>query len=246
MRKVPLIILFIVCSWNLLFAISGREIIDKSYALPEGETGRIKMIMKITRDGKSSCKEFVITMKKTGKDEKMVLVEFFKPGDIKLLTYMHAIKDDEQWLKLSSGDVKYIAGQEKEKLFVNSNFSFEDMGSRNINDYDYKLIADKKVAGEDCYTVEAVRKSRVAGVYDRLVIFARKSDFFIVRIDFYRDGKFFKYLENRDVKNVNGILTPYKILMMQADETGGTMLNVLEVKYNIPVQDFIFNKDSLK
>lgn len=246
MKKIFLLTVMVLFSVNVLSAQSGREIIEKSDALPEGDTGRSKVTMKITKDGRISDKEFILSLKKIGKDEERILVEFTKPTEIKLLTHTHNNRDDDQWLQLSSGKVKRIASSDKDKPFVNSHFFYEDMESRDIDDYDYRYIGDKKAAGEDCYAVEAVKKNNSGKVYDKTVIYIRKSDYFALRVDFYRNGKFFKYLENHDVKKVNGILTPYKVIMMQSDEKGGTVLNVHEVKYNIPLQESLFNKDSLR
>jgi len=246
MKNFFLVILMLFCSAELLFALSGREIIEKSDALPEGDTGRSIVIMKIQKDGRVSDKEFVMSMKRLAKDEERILVEFTKPTEIKLLTHTHKSREDDQWLQLSSGKVKRIASSDKDKPFVNSHFFYEDMESRDIDDYDYKYIGDKKAAGEDCYAVEAVKKSGSARVYEKSLIYVRKSDFFVLRVDFFRDGKFFKYLENHNVKKVNGILTPYKIIMMQSDEAGGTVLTVRDVKYNITIQESLFNKDSLR
>jgi hypothetical protein len=246
MKKFLLLAMLVIFPAMLLSAQTGREIIEKSDALPEGDTGRSKVTMKITKDGRVSDKEFILSMKKIGKDEERILVEFTKPTEIKLLTHTHNNREDDQWLQLSSGKVKRIASSDKDKPFVNSHFFYEDMESRDIDDYDYKYTGDKKAAGEDCYTVEAVKKNNSSKVYDKSVIYVRKSDYFTLRVDFYRNGKFFKYLENHNVKKVNGILTPYKVIMMQSDEKGGTVLNVHEVKYNIQLQESLFNKDSLR
>lgn len=246
MKKFFLLSVILFFSAEMLFAQSGREIIERSDALPEADSGRSKITMKITKEGRVSDKEFVLSMKKIGKDEERILIEFIKPTEIKLLTHTHNNREDDQWLQLSSGKVKRIASSDKDKPFVNSHFFYEDMESGDIDDYDYKYIGDKKAAGEDCYAVEAVKKNNASKVYDKSVLYVRKSDYFVLRVDFFRNGKFFKYLENHNIKMVNGILTPFKVVMMQSDEAGGTILNVQEVKYNIPLQQSIFNKESLR
>lgn len=74
----------------------------------------------------------------------------------------------------------------------------------------------------------------------------RKSDFFIMRADIYKDGTFLKFLENFEIKNVNSILTPYKAVMMMADENGKTELRIKSVEYNKPVSDSTLSKESLR
>jgi len=73
--------------------------------------------------------------------------------------------------------------------------------------------------------VEAIRQNGTK-VYSRLILYARKSDCFIVKIDFYRKGKFHKYLENHDIRTVKGILTPFSSIMTPANKKGKTELRI--------------------
>jgi hypothetical protein len=55
-----------------------------------------------------------------------------------------------------------------------------------------------------------------------------------------------KYLENSDIKTISGILTPHKVVMTMADQSGKTELIVKSVKYNHPVADSLLVKESLR
>ena len=83
-------------------------------------------------------------------------------------------------------------------------------------------------------------------VYDKGVFYARKSDYFIQRIDFYKDGEFHKYMENRHVKKIDGILTPRQVVMARADGRGRTELILEGVKYNIEIDSVRFRKEALR
>ncbi|TFG38523.1 MAG: outer membrane lipoprotein-sorting protein, partial [Syntrophobacterales bacterium] len=154
-------------------------------------------------------------------------------------------QDDDQWLRLSSGKIKRIASSDKGKAFVNSHFYYEDLGSRNIDEYDYKLLGEGKAVGEDCYKVEAIKKEGTK-VYDKLILYVRKSDYFVARIDFYQKGKLHKYLENYEIKKVNDILTPFNTVMALADGKGKTELKIEKLEYNKQIQDSAFNKEALR
>ena len=243
--KSCVIILVVLFFYTALFALTGREIIDKSDALPEPNTGETTVLMFIHKGGRVLEKEFEGIAKKFSSGEEKMLISFVRPTRIKLLTHSHKNRDDDQWLRLSSGRVKRIATTEKDKPFVHSHFYYEDLQSRDIDEYDYQYIGDGQAAGFSCYKVQSIKKGGQK-VYDKSILYVRKSDYFIVRIDLYRKGVFDKYLVNYDIKKVSGILTPFRSVMYKADGSGNTELKLKSVKYNIGISSFKFNKEALR
>jgi hypothetical protein len=224
-------------------AMSGREIMDKTNALKKPDTAKSVMTMIITKDGEATEKEFELMSKKTG-DSDRLLFSFIKPSQLKLLSHKNKGRDNDQWLMLSSGKTKRIAGSEKGKPFAGSHFYYEDLNPLELNDADFEYIGEGKAGGFDCYKVEGVKKKDK--VYDKSVMYVRKSDYFIIRIDLYMKGQLHKYVENYDIKAVNGIITPYKTVMFSAEDTSKTEMIVKSVKYNLPLSNSIFLKESLR
>ncbi len=244
-RDVLLIIAVLFLLAAPLYAMTGREIMEKSEDLPEADTAASKMLMKIHKGGRVLEKEFILQMKQFENDEDKALISFIRPTKIKLLTHSHKGREDDQWLRLSSGRVKRVASSSKSKPFVNSHFYYEDLTSVDIDDYQYELIGEGDAVGHSCYRVQAV-KTKGERVYDRLVFYPRKSDYFIQRIDFHKDGEFHKYLENRHVREIDGILTPHQVVMVRADGRGKTELLLEGVKYNIEIDSVRFKKEALR
>jgi hypothetical protein len=228
-----------------LFAYTGREIMEKSDALPDSETAQSKVLMYIHKGERVDEKEFELISKEFDNDEDRTLISFLRPTRIKLLTHSHKGRDDDQWLRLSSGRVKRIASSDKGKSFVNSHFYYEDLSSRDIDDYKYQYLGDEKVENVDCFKVEAVKIS-TNRVYDKTILYVRKSDFYVKRIDFYKKSVLLKHLVNQEVKKVKGILTPFKIVMSLANEKGRTELMVKDVQYNTNMRNNLFNKEALR
>ena len=240
-----LAILLVLFLSTPLFALTGREIMEKNDALPEAKTAVSDVLMQIHKGGRTIEKQFESRSKKFQNDEDKLLISFTRPTRIKLRTHTHKGGDDDQWLRLSSGKIKRIASSDKGKPFVNSHLYYEDIGSRDIDDYSYKLLGEKTAAGFDCYAVEAVKKSGEK-VYSKLVLYIRKSDYFIVRIDFYRKGALEKYLENHDIRTIDGILTPFDSTMTRSDKKGYTKLKILKLEYNRSLRNSTFNKEALR
>jgi hypothetical protein len=247
MRARAAILFILLCfSSQSLWAYTGREIMEKSDALPEAKTAKSIVMMFIHKGDRVIEKEFTILSKKFENDEDKALLSFQKPTRIKLLTHSKKVGDDDQWLRLSSGKVKRIASSDKGKSFVNSHFYYEDLNSRDIDDYEYKYIGDETAVGVDCYKVESIKKAGMKKVYDRAILYVRKSDFFIVRIDFYQKGKFHKYLENSEIQKIDNILTPFRVVMSLENGKGRTELKVKSVLYNTEIKSSEFNKEALR
>ena len=140
MKTQTLIITFLILTFcNTLFALTGREIIEKSDNLPEPKSAKSLVSMIIYKGSRTMKKEFKMLGKKIKGNDRMI-ISFLKPTRIKLLTHTHTGRDDDQWLRLSSGKIKRIAGGDKDKPFVNSHFCYEDMSSIDIDDYNYKSL----------------------------------------------------------------------------------------------------------
>jgi hypothetical protein len=232
-----------VCAQSV-YALTGREIMDKTDALKKPDTAQSKVMMYVYKGNDVAEKEFELTAKRAGGND-TVMISFSKPTTIKLLTNAHKGGDDDQWLRLSSGKVKRIAAGDKDQSFVNSHFYYEDMGSRDINKYEYKLLGDAKAGGADCFKVEAVPKAKEY-VYEKAVFYVRKADFFVMRIDLYRKGELHKYLENSDIRVIDGIITPFRVVMTRTDGKGKTELKIVSVKYNAPIKESLLTKEALR
>lgn len=244
--KLILAIIFMFAVPPLAVAYTGREIMDQSEKLPTPKSGESDVTMSIYKGDKPDEKTFTIFAKQYPDDEDKVLLKFHKPTRIQLLTHTHKGREDDQWLVLSSGKIKRIASGDKGKPFVHSHFYYEDLGSRDIDDYDYDYLGDAQAVGVDCYKVQSIRKAGGEKVYDKSVLYVRKSDFFVVRVDFYQAGRLHKYLENHDIQKIDDILTPMRVVMTMADGNGRTELKVQKVEYNKSIPDSRFNKEALR
>ena len=81
---------------------------------------------------------------KTAPDGDRLLIRFTYPNDIRgtsFLVWKHPRGEDERFLYLPSlGRVRRIAGSEAQESFVGSDFSYEDIGGRELEDFTYTLL----------------------------------------------------------------------------------------------------------
>ena len=107
-------------------------------------------------------------------DGDRLLIRFTYPNDIRgtaFLVWEHPQGDDERFLYLPSlGRVRRIAGSEAQESFVGSDFSYEDIGGRELEDYTYALVDENAAwtapdgARRPAYRLESRRKDRVRRV----------------------------------------------------------------------------------
>ena len=224
-------------------SMSGRKIMEKAQGLPSARTGHSTVTMTINKGGSSTEKQFEVFTSSSDATNK-TLMSFNRPSKIKLLTHAHEDAEDNQWLRMSSGRIKRITSSGRGKSFMNSHFTYEDLGSRRIDDYRYKNLGSAKVGSWDCYKVRSIGKPGKSS-YSKTVAYVRKKDFFVVKIDFYKRGKLHKVLKNKKIRKVKGILTPYLVQINSARGKGSTELDFEQVQYNINIANSKFSKDNL-
>jgi hypothetical protein len=235
-------------------AQTALEIMTESDNLPSPSTARAKIAMSIEKGGEVELKGIMLTAADNGENEKILLkiTEIPSGEETKILTHTKKNDDDLQWLKMPNGRVKRITTADRSGTFVNSHLFYEDLRSRNINDYEYRLIGEEKTESYDCYKIEAVPKPGKS-IYDKAEFFVIKSGsfrYFIVRADIYFDGYLYKRIVNYDLKKEKNYITPYKSVIyrinINGNILGNTKLEIKALEYDSKsINDSVFNQGRL-
>ncbi len=110
-----------------------------------GEESTITMLL-INAQGDKITRKLVSKALEIPKDGDKSLITFKVPKDVagtKMLTWSYKKNDDDQWLFLPSlKKVKRIHSNNKTSSFMGSEFSYEDLGSQELEKYTYKFISE--------------------------------------------------------------------------------------------------------
>ncbi len=110
-----------------------------------GEESKMTMVL-INAQGDKIKRELISKTKEIPKDGDKSLIKFLIPKDVegtKMLTWSHKKDDDDQWLFLPSlKKTKRIHSSNKTSSFMGSEFSYEDLGSQEVEKYNYKFISE--------------------------------------------------------------------------------------------------------
>ena len=183
------------------------------------------------------------------------VIVFERPRDIRgvgLLTHAKIEpEDDDQWLYLPAlRRVKRISSSNRTGKFVASEFSYEDLGSQEVNDYDHKWLRDESCPGDSdlvCHVVENYPKSRKSG-YSKRILWIDQSELRIQRIEFYnRRGELEKDLTFSDYRQYLGRYWRASLLSMVNRQTGkSTDMLWSEYKFGTGLSESLFSPRRLQ
>lgn len=182
------------------------------------------------KQGQESVREFrnlVLEREDPGLGDLGIIV-FERPRDVRgtaLLTHSNIEPaDDDQWLYLPAiKRVKRISSSNRTGKFVSSEFSYEDLGSQEVDDYAYKLLREEpcpNLEGETCWVIERDPKNPKSG-YSTTISWIDQSEYRFVRGEFYnRRGDLEKILEAADFQQYLGQYWRPGRLTMTNQQTG--------------------------
>ncbi|MEM7422613.1 MAG: outer membrane lipoprotein-sorting protein [Pseudomonadota bacterium] len=185
----------------------------------------------------------------------MGIIVFSKPRDIRgtaLLTHANIEpKDDDQWIFLPAVKrVKRISSSNRTGKFVSSEFSYEDLGSQEVDDYTYKWLRDEPCPTDPalmCFVTESYPKNAKSG-YSKRVAWTDQGEYRLMSIDFYnRRGDHEKTLEFRGYQQYLGKYWRADVMTMRNQQTGkGTDLVWSNYRFRTGLGEGDFSAQRLK
>jgi Outer membrane lipoprotein-sorting protein len=236
----------------------ARQVEDRE----TGRDARLALRMKLyDRQQRVRERALTMTLMKGGAGRPVpgdrTLVRFTYPNDIKgtaLLVWEHPTADDERFLYLPAlGRVRRIAGSEAQESFVGSDFTYEDIGGREFDDFDYTLVdrpdavwTDASGATHPVYTLESRRRDSSAR-FPRIVSLVRRDNFVVVRAEIYnRRDERQKLFEARRVEQVSGYWTVLDMVMTDQQQRTRTELGLEQVEYDVGLTADAFSRRELE
>ncbi|KPA92119.1 MULTISPECIES: outer membrane lipoprotein-sorting protein [Pseudomonas] len=127
-----------------------------------------------------------------------VLLTFEAPENIKnsrVLIHSKIMEGDQVWLYLPSlRRVKRVAAADRSGSFSGSEFSYEDIGSMEVGNYDYEWLRDEACGQSECAVVKQIPLYPYSG-YSAIEVWYDKHDFRQMKTQYYdRKGTLFKTL----------------------------------------------------
>ena len=237
-----------------LAALTGRDIyqrvLDNSFdsliqesTLVSGDRGgnaqesRFKMWFQDLRDAEAEQPRGTIIAK--------TLVQYTHPFDIRYSGYLILSRLDEvndQFVYLSSQRRVKRVNLRGEAVF-GTDFSFEDILPRQIEDADYKRLGDEPANGSDCFVIEATPKDHSQSEYSRLRIYIDKQRN-VPLVTRYWDNRDVEVkelrVEPKQIEKIEGVWVPKHLTMRHLKLDSYTILELDQLDPNPPLTKTTF------
>jgi len=178
------------------------------------------------------------------------ILRFTAPAEVKgvaLLIVNHTDRSSDQWMWTPAIERdRKIAAQDRSTRFFGTDFSFEDLEERDVDQFDYKYQGEETLGGLDCWKIESKPKQSVSSQYTSSMLWLRKDDYVATQIENFSKDKLVRRIRYSDIQKVSGIWTPRTIEVYDAVRKSRTVLKLEKLEYNTPMKDADFTLEALR
>ena len=232
--------------------ISAREIMQKAHDRETGNSSVMTVTMElVSKSGAKRSREIIVYSKDYGTTGKSVM-SFRTPKDVAGVGYLtweydETGKDDDMWLYLPAmKKVRRIAGSSRNNDFMGTDFTYDDMGSRDLDKDDYTLDGSEMVDGFDCWRIIAMVKDKKEPFIKR-ILRVRKDNWVIAKAEYFdRQDKLTRVLTVPSILLIDGIWTAKQMKMENVRDGHYTTIDFEDILYNIPVEDAFFTVNAIE
>ncbi len=244
-----------VLVWGLVSAPdsaaqSARQIVEEAQRRSEATSQRYEGLLQVF-DAKGRVADKRWTLERLGSHgQSKSVLRFTAPAEVKgvaLLVVNHPDRASDQWMWTPAVERdRRIALQDRSTRFFGTDFSFEDLEERDVSQYDYQLLGDEPVDGVSCWRLESTPTRARSSQYTRSVVWIRKDNYVVVRIDSFVKEQAARRLTYGQIENVQGIWTARLLDMTDLRRLTRTRLTLENLRYNVPLKDEDFTLQAIR
>ena len=220
--------------------LSGRDIMKKVDERPDGETRYAQMELTLVKKNGSKRERKVESWAMDICQDTKKIMYFTYPGDVKgtgFLTwdYDQIGKEDDKWLYLPATD-----------YFMGTDFTYDDMGDRNIDEDKHKLLRTETRDGKKCWVVESVPVDKHE-IYSRKVTWVAQDCLTGIRVEYYdKLDKLHRVLTVSEITKVQGFWTKHRMEMENVQTGHKTVIVMKNPKYDMKLDASMFTVSRLE
>ena len=178
------------------------------------------------------------------------VLRFTAPSEVKgvaLLIGNHPDRASDQWMWTPAIERdRRIALQDRSTRFFGTDFSFEDLEERDVDQYEYAMIGNDTIQGVECWKIAMTPKQGRTSQYSRSIAWIRKDNYAFARLDQFRQGRSCQAADLFDDREYSRHLDGPATEMADLHRGSRTKLTLQEVKYNIPTKDEDFTLQAIR
>lgn len=250
MKNVLLLSLLLVLPLTALAAPSADDIVAKANlaAYYAGKDGRADVQMTISApDGQTRNREFTILRLNTDGENQKFYVYFKAPADVRKMAYLvwkNVGHDDDRWLWLPALNLKKrIAPGDKRTSFVGSDFFYEDVSGRGIEEDNHQLLEETA----DAYVLRNEPKDPDSVEFSYYQVWIDKQNYLPLKAIYYdHQGQAYRQVEALKVETIDGHPTVVEAKASDLRAGTSTVNAFRNVAYDIGLKEQLFTERFLR
>jgi len=203
------------------------------------------------KDGHSVKKRF--TIRRIGSfGNGKTLVRFTEPPDLRGVTLLSINQpgiSDRQWIYTPATErVRAVAARERSERFAGSDFTYEDIAERSLNDFNYQMLPDEDmIEGHKTYKVEATPVAAERSQYKYIYYWVAQDVPCILHAEMYdQEGHKLRELHATGLRKESGIWGARRTEIRTVPDGTKTLLTIDEIHLNTGLNESLFTPDALE
>jgi len=233
---------------NIIFAqgLSATDIVRKADENFNGEKSSYsRMSMKIIRPEWQRTVEF----KNWTLDREYALTLITAPAREKDQSFLKRQNEMWNWNPSINRLIK-LPPSMMAQGWMGSDYTNDDIlrESSLVNDYHHEIIGEETLNGRLCYKINMTVKETASIVWGKQIRWIDKKDFLVLKAELYdEDGYLVRTETATDIKIMDGRTITSGIELVPEEEPGNkTIIEILEIKFNIPIEESYFSQQNMK
>lgn len=251
-----LMTIFVLCCFDLSFIsgqdlLTGNDIAQKLYERDRGKSSVSKATMVLEdKKGNTRSRTFILQRILSDNLEKRLL-RFTSPADINGTGFLVIEKsgdETEQFLYLPAlRRTRRIVSSQKSHKFVNSDFTYEDMERRTVENYIHDIRGETTIDGIDCYILETRPKKNADSQYSLIRSYISKDSFVSLFTEYFDQKEtLLKTYRVLELEKIQEKWTETSIIMEDAGSHHKTQIKLEYINYDTGITPDQISKAALE
>ncbi len=233
-----------------LAAQDARQIVQESQRRGRSNSQRYEGELEVVAAGGKVTRKSWQSLRLGSYGNSKSILRFTAPAEVKgvaLLVINHPDRSSDQWMWTPSiGRDRRIALQDRSTRFFGTDFSFEDLEERDVDQFDFRLEGEEPIDGAPCWRIESRPRQGKVSQYTFSKSWIRKDNYVPAQFENYIKDQVVRRLRAADIRSLQGIWTACTLEMTDLRRKSRTILRLLKLEYNVPMKDDDFTVQALR
>ena len=178
-------------------------------------------------------------------------IYFHEPADVEGMSFLvlkHPGRDDDRWLYLPSIDlVKRIATSDKRTSFAGSDFTYEDVSGRDLDEDEHELLGEESLGEHSTFVVKSTPKHSGEVEFSSRKFWIDRTTHLPLKVEHYDlKGALYKVYETSEIQTIQGTPTITKAVMKDLGSGHETEITIKTISYDVGITSDLFQERLLR